>query len=192
MTIYLVTLRRTQATHRFARQDPNAPPERPTALSSEEDVLFPVPWLIELKVLGNWDTNGAPLDPPGPRGIPSEMEANPNFISAAKLVGQMLMAGSVLIDQSRGHVYTVKQHRFSGEGDRYDEMAFVTVDLEINIGDVDSNDSTQGLELDDDFRRFWVFPPPVARGDGVNEAFPVFDGLQPVVSIETRQMVFSP
>lgn len=199
MTIYLVTLRRTQATHRFARQNPAASTDRPTALPAEEDVLFPVPWLVELTIAGSWRADGTYQDPVG---VPSEATAKPGSGDGGRLIAQMLMSGSVLIDRIQGHVYTVRQHRFTGANEKYDYQASLTLDREITEVDlglavgtpvqVDVYDDGTPPNLGGNVRDFWVFPPPVARGDGVNEAFPLFDGLQPVVSIEMRQMVFSP
>ncbi|MEE9294573.1 MAG: hypothetical protein V3W34_06400 [Phycisphaerae bacterium] len=194
MTMYFVTLRRTQSTHRFARQipapaNPN-PITQPQALPPNEDMMFPVPWLINLQVVGTWP-------PQNPTGIPSEAVANPLENAASQLIAQMLQRGSVLIDRFNGNVYTVKQHRFTG-ANNYDHRATVTLDREITITDVD--DGSGGGTADngsvemgsEDLRDFWVFPPPVVRIPGGDPSYPVFDGKQPVVGIETRQMVFTP
>ena len=42
-----------------------------------------------------------------------------------------------------------------------------------------------------DLRDFWVFPPPVLA-ERPASGFVLFDGRQPVVGLEVRQMFFSP
>jgi len=190
IVVYLVTLRRAQSTHRFARQDPQSTPAEPRALGRREDLIFPAPWLVRLTIAGNWDAVGNPRDP---LGVPSEATANRIAGSNGELIARLLMTGSVLIDRVVGHVYRVKQQRFTGSGADYDRYATLTLDREINVEDVGvAPGGTVQIGVDD-LRDFWVFPPPVVRGgQGADEAYPVFDGQQPVVAIETRQMVFSP
>lgn len=199
-TMYYVTLRRRDG-QRFARQDPNAlnPTTQPEALFNPEDVRFPVPWLVNLKVLGNWLPDGTPR---AETGVPSEAEANPDdsFTPDARLIAQMLMTGSSLIDRLTGHLYTVKQHRFTGSGDSYDYQAAMTLDREINVEDVDDGSGLVGLPDNDtvelgseDLRDFWVFPPAVLKDRPAGQpGFPIFDGTQPVVAIITRTVAISP
>ncbi len=194
MTFYLFTLRRTQPTHRFARQDDMAPPVTPQALDATEDMLFPVPWLIKLKILGNW------IDPEIagggtqllPSGVASEAVANPGASPPAegRLIAQMLQPGSVLVDRVTGHVLKVEQHRYTGTGASFDHQATVTLDREITGSDIGVTIDT-AIGPGDVLRDFWVFPPPVVI-DRPEQGFVVFDGRQPVVGVETRQMFFSP
>lgn len=194
MTVYLVTLRRPQATHRYARQEPRLfagadPSIFPRSLPESDDVLFPVPWLVTLTVRGNWDETGFAL----PRtGVPSEILANVVSPSPLRRLGaQMLTVGTVLIDRHNGNVYTAKQHRFVGSGNEYDNAAAITLDREINVEDIGVAPGVAVVPQVDDRRDFWVFPPPV-EPNRVSSRFPVFTAHQPVVSIETRHMTFSP
>ncbi len=204
ITMFFVTLRRTQSTHRFARQDdqgavPPLPPQpflwtnAPQSLAPANDMIFPVPWLVNLQVNGDW-TNV----PPGSTGIPSEAIANPGGAAAGRLISHMLQTESMLIDRLSGAVYTVKSRRSTGSGNNFDDEATVTLDREIVVADVDdgSNGGTAGSGAvepnTEDLRDFWVFPPPASRGPGEDDNFPIFEGKQPVVGIETRQMIFRP
>ncbi len=196
MTLYLVTLRRTQLNNRFARQNPAGTTTAPLALGPEEDMVFPVPWLINLEVLGAWDSGtGEALE--GLTGLPSEAVANSGATDDGRLIARMLQTDSVLIDRLTGSVYTVTNHRFTGDGENLDKEATVTLDREITVRDVDTNGDGQADVLSaapSEVRRdFWVFPPPVAaeRPSG-QDGFVFFDGRQPVVGIEVRQMFFSP
>lgn len=194
MTFFFVTTRRAQSAQRFARQNPTPPGPfntEPEALPATEDMLLPVPWLVNLQVKGNWDPgNGTPLDP---KGVPSEADALPGAGGNGRLIAQMLQPGSVLIDRLTGNVYTVKQHRFTGTGDNFDKRATVTLDREILGADVDDGGIVGTVDIGtEDLRDFWVFPPAVDRGAGGEDGFPIFDGGQPVVGVEVRQMVFTP
>lgn len=193
MTVYLVTLRRPQAGYRYARQFPHIfagamPNIFPRSLPESDDVLFPVAWLVTMTINGNWDTAGVGL----PRsGVPSEIIANIQRSPLRRLGAQMLSAGSVLIDRENGNIYTVKQHRFTGSGRRYGYSAVITLDREVNVEDVGVATGTALVLGRDDMRDFWIFPPPV-EPHRANARFPVFMAHQPVVSIEVRQMTFSP
>jgi hypothetical protein len=202
MTFYFVTLRRTQATHRYARQDDslgaNSNTMTPQALGPDEDMRLPVPWLVNLKIVGYWDSGtGATLDfnndPTRGIGIPSEAIANEGGAEGGRLIAQMIQRGSVLVDYKRGAVYTVNEHRYTGTGTAYDYEATLTLDREVVVADIDSDafNTPTTIEPDDDNRDFWVFPPAVIR-PSPDDAFPAFDGKQPVVSVVTRQMFFAP
>ncbi len=204
-TFYFVTLRRTQATHRFPRQDDYDTMLNtiaPRALGPAEDMAFAVPWLVNLTIFGTWDVNGDPLldnaGNPISTGLPAEAIANPNLTDESRLTAQMLAPGSYLIDRINGEIYQVKQRNFTGTGNRYDYQATLTLDREIDISDVDDvnqNGQVDGIGLpgpDEDSRDFWVFPPPVNRVDSEDDEFPIFNGKQPVVAIETRQISIAP
>jgi type II secretory pathway pseudopilin PulG len=199
LSMYYVTLRRSQSTHRFARQAdiPGGITDTaaPTALGPEDDMMFAVPWLVRLEVLGNWGPGGNGLDP---TGVPSEAVANPDATDTGRLIAQMLHTGSVLIDRITGSVYTVQQHRFTGTGNAYDFRATLTLDQEIKATDLGASSVKVGVHddgtpanLGGDLRDFWVFPPPVLP-DEREGGFVTFDGVQPVVNVEVRQMRFVP
>ncbi len=205
VTMFFFTLRRTQSSHRFARQEyaSIAPTTAPQALVLNQDMLFPVPWLINLKVIGNWDPMTG--DSAASTGVPSEALTNPTSDPAARLIGRMLQPGAILIDRLTGAVYTVKDHRYVGPNLTYDEEAAITLDREILFTDlglpsttppplvrIDTIDDGTPVMLGGDRRDFWVFPPPVDRSITTPVAFPEFTGKQPVVAVETRQMVFAP
>lgn len=205
MTFYFFMTRRTQPGQRFARQDDGFATTAPQAFDDVEDMLLPVPWLVNLKVIGNWDpASGLTPNPPAPTGVPSEAMANPNGTQLGELVAQMLQPGSILIDRLTGDVLTVKQHRFTGTGGNFDFQATVTLDREIvgqdygvapgaNIAiDVAPPAPNLPPAFTSDLRDFWVFPPPVDRSVNNMPGFPIFDGEQPVVGVEVRQMVFTP
>jgi len=198
MTFYFVTLRRTRSLQRFARQDAMFPSGEPRALAKEEDVLFPVPWLVNVKLLGAWDAGGIPQSP---TGIASLAVANPDAAEESWLIPQMLETGSILIDRLNGAVYTVKDRRFTGDGDTFDYKAELTLDREVSVSDVDTDPDGPGLSEPDgianleteDLRDFWVFPPSVLAEENTRtDGYVTFDGKQPVVGVEVRQMFLTP
>jgi len=207
MTFYYVTLRRTRELQRFARQDPVNATTQPTALLPPEDMLFPVPWLVNVQLLGTWETTTGPNqgDPLPPTGLGSQAAANPTANANGRLIAQMLQPGSVLIDRLNGNIYTVREHRFTGDGDNFDHQATMTLDREVSVADVDSDPDGPGpvppngiADLaaqggTEDTRDFWVFPPSVL-GDPNTRAggYVTFEGQQPVVGVETRQAYLSP
>ncbi|NOT00320.1 MAG: hypothetical protein HOP29_06795 [Phycisphaerales bacterium] len=200
MTVYVVTLRRTRPNQRFARQDPQlgaAMPDAkwtmPKALSFEDDVAFPVAWLVQLTVEGNWNAGGVPLQY---TAVPSEALANPvPPVPESRLIAQMLLSGSRLIDYKNGNIYEVTSHRFTGGGSAFDQQATVTLDRQVVVADVDDDPvGAPGHDVadpDEYVRLFWVFPPSVER-NRPEDGFVTFEGPQPVVGIETRQVFMAP
>jgi hypothetical protein len=211
-TFSFFTLRRTQGSHRFPRQldqgDAVLNTQAPRALGAVEDMAFAVPWLVNLKVVGAWDASGSPEEP---LGLPSEAIANPTGTAEGRLIAQMLPPGAYLVDRLTGAYYRVTQRVFTGSSDdSYDYRATLTLDREILAPDVDTDlegepghgvvdgvgvDSGFIDDEDEDSRDFWVFPPPVDRAATASvstDDYPVFDGKQPVVAIETRQITIAP
>jgi hypothetical protein len=215
--VYYVTLKRSQPTVRYARQDPdlaNTPdfehPNRavavaPEALGPENDVLLPSPWRVQVlfpETLASNDPslNDPPFNIPPATGIPTEIRVNSEEGETADFVVNMFQVGTQCIDELNGQVYRVAQHRIVGS--EQDE-AVLTLDREILLEDIDdgyiSDDVTQqphnfrdgDLADEELLRTVWVFPPPV---QGVREADdpPVFVGKQPVVAIDIRSLTRSP
>jgi prepilin-type N-terminal cleavage/methylation domain-containing protein len=204
MILYLVTLRRGQDTHRYARQNPgvagggelvpayrdpdplvvgglNAPGDyfEPAAHGPTEDVVFPVPWRIQIDL-------AMPVVPPTPpTGVPTEAYANKNG-ETNRLVTEMLPEGAWMIDEINGLVYRVASRQILPTDP---DQAILTLDQEVLFADVDDNgdDTIQPEEL---IRTVWVFPPPVEKRP--NGTAPLqFNGPQPVVGIELRKIVVS-
>ncbi len=211
-TFYFVTLRRGQATHRYARQDvgppasplvpvfvtPPAmampPPFVPDALRATEDVLFPVPWRVQIEIV---------QPPPAPTGVPTQAITNSANYPTSPLVTEMIQRGSFLIDEISGMVFRVTGRE--ADPTAPSPRALLTIDQEIPLKhkkdptgkilvpglDLDDSDSLEvGDPLNEALRIFWVYPPPAERdsnGDVIG-----FAGPQPVVGIEVRRMTFSP
>ncbi len=201
MTFYVFTLRLSGSGQRFARQDdqdlpptPNTMTAAPRALAASEDMQLPVPWLVSLQVLGNWDpVTGVPNA--DPRGVPSDAIANPELLTGGELIARMIQPGSVLVERITGSIFTAKRTEFIGDGNNYDQQARITLDREVLASEFWNGNmlilGAPGSPASDQ-REFWVFPPPVDRGATEDDEFPFFDGQQPVVGIEVRQMVFTP
>ena len=211
--LYYVILHRSQPTNRYARQDPGletraavsnvcdlmVPPVVPVARPSDEDLMFPVPWRVQVEF---------PEDPPlvtkvDATGVPTEAQVPPEALSGedtAKKVMcvQMFPRGAQFIDEITGQVYRVVKRRVTGdEGDQ----AFLTLDRQVFIEDLDlpllpdgSSDprcqpNPVGVLVECELvRTVWVFPPPVQPttrelGDAL-----IFEGSQPVVGIERRTL----
>ena len=188
-TVYFVTLRRGQPTHRYARQDPGSPgallvPDfvddtcpaallgtsvAPAALPVTEDVMFPVPWRVQIEIV-------APL---ASVGIPAQAITNSAAYPTNSLVTDMIQRGSALIDELSGKVYEVTSREVDPSAPT--PRAIVTLDQEITLAEW-----TQYGAL----RTVWVFPPPAERDP--SGAVIGFTGPQPVVGVEVRRMTFWP
>ncbi len=208
-TMYYVTLRRTRAAQRFARQDWNdrftpdpfdrARAAAVRALEAKEDMVLPVPWRVQI-TLGE---DGSIALPGAAQGIPTEVGVNVALDNksdplAADLgfVAQMFRRGTVFIDELSGQVYRVESRRLANEDDPDNLQAFLTLDKEILLTPEEVDDwSTNGV-LDDEerLRAVWVFPPSVDRVNGGRDPGDplVFDGAQPVVGIDVRSLTVSP
>lgn len=201
--LYYVMLRRPQANLRYAQQDQRyAPdpltfpprPETPRALPPERDVIFPVPWRVQVFFRGPFAAPNSPDE----TGVPSEVEINPPAPDprSAAFVVDMFPVGAWFVDELTGHVYRVTARRLSGP---QQDHAYLTLDREILTNDLP--DST-GLfppamplfpALEHQLRTVWVYPPPsqALRADNANKD-PIFAGPQPVVGMEMRSLTISP
>ena len=191
-TVYFVTLRRGQPTHRYARQDPVTDPGNeiplyvnprngldvplglptssavPRALPATEDVVFPVPWRVQIEI----------VPPVGSGDVPAQAITNSAAYPSNSLVTDMIQRGSVLIDELSGKVYEVT----SREPDpATPTRAMVTLDQVITTDDFNKYGA---------LRTVWVFPPPAERDP--SGAVIGFSGPQPVVGVEVRRMTFWP
>ncbi len=217
--LYYVTLRRPRPTFRYARQDPtdagsvpdpcflNKPPVVPVARAPMFDVMFPVPWRVQVEfppslVLKSDPLTGLPT--PNITGVPTEIEVPPSGLSTppetSAMLVQMFATGTYFIDEITGRVYRVVKRRVTGAGDR----AVLTLDREIFLEDIDlpENDPrcftcavispvhlvADAAEL---LRTVWVFPPPVQATRGPGDV-PIFEGSQPVVGIDVRTVNIAP
>ena len=212
--IYYVTLRRSQATHRFAQQDadsrntpnpaerqnPDTPVEAvtPRALDPDEDVLIPVPWRVQ--VFFPDETVLASKTDPGnlPSGVPTEIEVNTDNAETAEFVIDMFTVGTPFIDEESGQIYRVVRRRIIGEDL---DQAILTLDREIFIEDIDDgyfdppnptidNFGNGTIEHEEQLRTVWVFPPRVTDRDDGDP--PSFVGKQPVVGIDVRTLNLRP
>ncbi|MFQ5490451.1 MAG: prepilin-type N-terminal cleavage/methylation domain-containing protein [Phycisphaerae bacterium] len=184
--VYLVTLRRGQATHRYARQDPTNPariaPNRvavpnpvlvdPLALGPENDVAFPVPWRVQIQI----------DQPTVDLGVPGAANIAPATAGEA-LTAQMILRGSYLIDELNGNIYHVAKRQLDPANV---DQASLTFDASINSNSLRPIPSASPEFL----RTVWVYPPPVDRAADGSVAG--FIGPQPVVGIDVRTMVFAP
>jgi hypothetical protein len=199
-TMYYVTLRRGQPTHRFARQDNTlgaispyvdpgnitgtlpTTPIAPTDLGPGEDALLPVPWRVEIEL-------NPP--PPAPTGIPTEAFTNASLYGPTnRLVTEMLPAGAWMIDERNGLIYKVAKRDIDPENP---DQAILTLDQEIPPAMLDDDPAAgpAGVPPGELIRTVWVFPPAVERQRGA-DGLPEFIGPQPVVRIDVQVMAFSP
>ena len=201
--MYYVTLRRTGATHRFARQDTEltllphpdrrSEPANVQAMDEDEDLLFPVAWRVQILLPG--DSIVFPDATTDPTGVRTEVmagmtDAAESGTETNELVATMFRRGTHFIDEVNGRVYRVQKVRTNGVGD----LAFLTLDSEILGPDVDDGEFAGNgrLESDEFLRTVWVFPPRVIGRDSSNNGQPLFAGRPPVVAIETRSLTKFP
>lgn len=205
ITMYYVTLKRP-GNARFARQrgnDANATSldvTMPRAMPPSNDVLLPTPWRFEASITAAT----LPIDGAQPQtGIPTEIEVNDSVIA------NMVQEGSFIIDDRNGEVFNVSAIKETGTLGR----AILVLSKEYragdlyNIPDYDPGAGQQAnyfnaaefartglaMEGEPEQRFYWVFPPPVDNSDTVRTGgVPLFDGPQPVVGIEVRQLTIAP
>jgi len=209
--IYYVTLRRSNSTNRYARQDPQTSPrwfqledrprDVPRALPPMEDVVIPVAWRVQVQFP---DTLQLTADA---TGVPTEIQVPPPNLSgtdeAKRMLVQMFPAGTRFIDEITGTVYRVAKRRVTSPDD---DEAILTLDREVSLEDVDLPDDDwrcQGspcLRLDpampmadppELLRTVWVFPPTAEVRDAALR-YPVFDGPSPVVGVDVRVLTAAP
>lgn len=209
--LYYVTLRRPRPTYRYARQDSTDPASVPDACELEEttnivpaamgpqnDLMFPVPWRVQLEFPGTLLPRG------NPTGIPTEVVVPPDSLTAGTpiqkaMLVQMFPTGGRFIDELTGGVFRVVKRRVTGDAA---DSAVLTLDREAFIEDLDleaintalcvgciaENGATEPAEL---LRTVWVFPPPVQATRGPGDV-PIFEGSQPVVGIDVRTLNIAP
>jgi len=202
LTLYVVTLRRGQTTHRYARQDPaSAPPYGPPgvfgtpvvprALPDTEDVLFPVPWRVQVKIVPPASMT-PPIDllaPALPKGIPTE--AWPNMqseIETNRLVPEMMPRGAVLIDELNGNLCRVAKREFNPDNPA---EAVLTFDRHVPWDSLDA-DASGLIEAQELLRTVWVFPPAVEKARSSADDLPLYTAPQPVAGVEVRTIVLTP
>ena len=204
--MYYVTLRRSKSTNRYARQDPTPAlipnpfvfdhtiaAVNPAAMKSENDVMFPVAWRVQMEF-------PLPLAAGSP-GIPTEVQMPPNGITGetARMLVQMFPAGTQFIDEIKGNIYRVAKRRIvDDEG----KKSVLTLDREIVVEDLDFLSGETlcydpvcipgTIVAEELLRTVWVFPPPVDRSQSGGEQTPTFDGPSPVVNIEVATLSISP
>jgi len=213
--MYYVTLRRSKSTNRYARQDPDPnripnpfsfvnPPitVEPAALPSDQDVMFPVAWRVQVQLPKSLAYDSAPAGSgKEPTRVSTEIQVPADGITGipAALLVSMFPSGTMFVDEIQGHIYRVTKRRIV---DALGEKAMLTLDREIVQEDIEiplgdsrcaactDTDWTKVPDLEELLRTVWVFPPSVDRyqpGD-----MPTFDGPSPVVDIEVGALSISP
>ncbi|MCO6439239.1 MAG: hypothetical protein J5J06_19275 [Phycisphaerae bacterium] len=210
-TMYYATLRRTRPTLRFAVQDPSKVPDpqdpaRPVEvepLPSDDDVLFPEPWRVQVyfqpaedetkpvgfEIWGSDDPAILGLKYEEGSGLPTVAQINHPDYPTGPLTIDFFERGTVMIDERNGQLYEVTEVRRVGSGQQ--ELGLLTLDREIVVKDLDDspfNGSNGFLDQDEALRTVWVFPPPIER-DGQSYAF---TGGSPVVGIDIGSLFVAP
>jgi len=188
-------------------------PADPVALPSTEDVLLPVPWRFEatLVALPSASIPGVPSEIFVPRATSTN---KPNFLADVLDVGFILLddrTGHVIRITNRrevtnpevGVVFTLDRDYTVAETEQVVEYEPA---ISANVSgptaaynwaiagqwkqsgcDVNPGGCSLALENEPERRFFWVFLPPVDPLRGPNNS-PLFDGSQPVVGVELRQI----
>lgn len=224
--VYYVTLHRPRPTNRYARQagergsssDPctlDGALRTPQPAPADEDVMFPVPWRVQIEIPGVNASDLRPKCRESASGLPTEVYVPPRSMSASNDVKSMLAGlfpgGSFFVDEVTGEVFRVSKVRRTGAAL---EQSVLTLDREIVVEDVDltipdprcelpcvsisqsdlcSLDPSQEYSLDpgERIRTVWVYPPPVqASRPGANVV--TFDGPSPVVGIDVLTLTLTP
>ena len=202
--MYYVTLRRGQSTFRYARQDPGFTPNPcdltispvpPAALDPDKDVMFPVPWRVQVQFRDEFAFDDVPT------GIPTEIDVPPDggsFDDSETLMFiQMFQRGTRFIDEINGQVYEVIEQRVSSATGK--DKATLTLDREVLFDDLhipnadprcEPCDDTQLIDLEL-LRTVWVFPPPVEPRSAA-DAPVIFNGSPPTVAIDIRTLSVAP
>ncbi len=216
--MYYVTLRRPNATNRYALQDPTAAPDPynlttiPTqigALPLEKDVLFPVAWRVQIELPKSDELNSR-SDQTGmrePTGIPTSVRVPPKDAPEAMvdmMIG-MFPKATRFVDEINGRVYRVVSTELSSDGGQ----AILTLDREIVLEDIDLPELSSGgspecpgcsaldplnpqADKEELLRTVWVYPPPVDRAQSPSATDVVFKGRTPVSAIDVRTVTLTP
>ncbi len=189
--LYYVTLRRSQSTYRFARQDPESAPNPynlgpvptvvPIPRPPEDDLMFPVPWRVQVQFPSSLKVKeyDPAVSPPefAPTGVPTEIQVPPAEVRGTTrrvMMIQMFPRGAWFIDEITGAVYKVVRRRITGANG---DQAFLTLDREVFLEDLDLAKGTSKYmpcptcnpldptdpvaDAEELLRTVWVFPPPV-------------------------------
>ncbi|HNQ22152.1 MAG TPA: hypothetical protein PKK06_03570 [Phycisphaerae bacterium] len=197
LDMYYVTLRRPQATHRYAVQDPehapdplllSDPPVAPQALGAEFDCLLPVPWRVQVYFPGEPDDV---TDPDKETGIPSEIWINTTECRTSPVLVSMFERGAYFIDEINGTLFQVTRLVPSPDG----QEAVATLDREVVprslfLTGYPPCEQPEMLQDEERIRTVWVFPPPVDAGHTATDL--TFVGPQPVVGIEVGTLNLLP
>ncbi len=200
--MYYVTLRRGQSTFRYARQDPGFTPDPcdltvspvpPAAMDPDKDVMFPVPWRVQVEFPDDLELAISAS------GIPTEIKVPPDGgsfdDSETLMLIQMFQRGTRFIDEINGQVYEVIEQRVSSAADK----ATLTLDREVLFDDLHIPNADPRCEPCDDaqlidqelLRTVWVFPPPVEPRAAANAPV-IFNGSPPAVAIVVRTLSVAP
>lgn len=197
--MYYVTLRRSNPTNRYARQDAATVPDpdepdwtdptvaEPRALPPMADVMFPTPWRVQIKFpsIDDLADRVDMTDPLFPAtNIPTEVAVPPDEFTGSDEAAQMLVnmfpSGTTFVDERSGQIYQVTRQRLA---DNAGTSAVLTLDRE--VFDQDLNDAEERI------RTVWVYPPPAPNREA-GDRFPAFEGNSPVVDIQLRTVPISP
>ncbi|UCE59614.1 MAG: prepilin-type N-terminal cleavage/methylation domain-containing protein [Phycisphaerales bacterium] len=200
--MYYVTLRRTQPTFRYTRQDPDPAatpavgdpgrlaPVLVAALPREQDVLLPSPWRVQVYFP---DALASSADPANqPTGIPTVIEVNSKDARVGDFVVDLFPEDTWLIDELNGEIFQVTDRRLNADSTE----AYLTLDREVLLEEID--DGFKGafhfqstfIDPEEQIRTVWVFPPPVLADRDDDD--PVFQGKPPVMAIEKRTLTVAP
>ncbi len=195
-TMYYAALKRPRSTARYAQQDASITPDplqralpvTPQALPEDDDLLFPVPWRVQVYIPPSNIISKTSIT-----GVPTVVEVNNPTLPTDPFVVDFFQQGTFFIDEVNGQVYEVTNRRlFTPTGGK--EQAILTLDREVFIEDVDDGASFPGnvfLDGDEQLRAVWVFPPPVVPDRGAGNP-PEFSGKPPAKGIDVQTLRVSP
>jgi len=195
-TMYYVTLRRPRAMQRFARQKEEPLPNPYSRLDEavvrprppDEDLMFPVPWRVQITMPEGILPSEFATAVPTEVGVNVRRDNGRRIDRDLDILVEMFRRGTVFIDELNGHVYRVEKRRLAG---KKDDQAFLTLDREIVLEDINDFIEDEFLQDEERLRAVWVFPPSVKRRERDDDPL-VFDGAQPVVGVDIRTLTISP
>lgn len=200
--VYFVTFRRGRSTLRFAQQDSDAertpnPFQRaevvePRAKPADQDTILPTPWRVQVGY------DAAKMNARDKAsGVPTEIRIPPEGATSAypDFIVDMFQEGTYFVDELNGQVFKVVERREAATSGGFGDAAFLTLDREVFIEDIDDGETPGDLVIEDEgdeaTRTVWVFPP-AAEPTRVNATTPVFSGPPPVIGIDVRTIHVSP
>lgn len=218
--MYYVTLRRPNATNRYAMQDPDHVPDPHTlqttpetiqALPLNKDVLFPVAWRVQIDLRDSGTLNTLADRSRLPTGIPTSVRVPPKGTPEAMIdmMISMFPKATRFVDEITGRVYRVVTAELNSDG----TQAILTLDQEITLEDIDLlgvrdegvpvgppecrkckavTSANPNADPEELIRTVWVYPPAVDRSQGTSQTDVVFTGRTPVSTIEVRSVTLTP